>query len=452
MFQATRRRLALWYALVTAVLLIAFATGMYFYVRHTLVERIDDTLKHTVEVVERLLAIDDLPAGQGGDRVNITATFRNNTAVTDEDRIELEWFDPNGQLLWTTFSVPPGIPLQFDRHAKTVRLAPDYLLRQVTHRVERGRQVLGYLRASHPWFEVTKPTRQLSVDLLIWTSAIVLCVGGIGWLLSGLAMKPVRESYQSLKQFTADASHELRNPIATIQTNVQTALAYPDADPQLQRQQLQVVERLTQRLGRLVNDLLFLARSDSGIVAGDWQELPLDALLIEAIEEQRLLATQQGIYLSLQIAEPPTELGETAFAVRGDWDQLARLFANLLSNALAAVAAQPDGAGDRDAAVAVQLERLASERHSWLQVQVRDTGIGIPEAEVARVFDRCYRVDPARAHGPSLGAATGAGLGLAIARAIVARHRGQIGVNSSPGQGTAFTVQLPALGRDRGDR
>ncbi len=443
MFQASRRRLALWYALVTAVVLIGFASGMYFYVRHTLVERVDDTLKHTIEVVERLLAIDPRPPGQGGDRVNITASFRNNPVVLDEDRIELEWFDPNGRRVWSTFELPPDIPLQLERSAQTVRLAPDYWLRQVTRRIERGRQVLGYLRASHPWFEVTKPTRQLSLDLLLWTSAIILCVAAIGWLLSGLAMKPVRESYQSLKQFTADASHELRNPIATIQANVQTALAYPDADPQLQQQQLQVVERLTQRLGRLVNDLLFLARSDSGLVEGEWQELPLDALLIEALEEQRWLATQGQIYLSLHIITPPTDLGEAAFTVRGDWDQLARLFANLLSNALGAVVAAKSD--PQEAAVTVTLERLASERQPYVQVQVRDTGIGIPAAALPHIFDRFYRVDPARSH--KVGGETATGLGLAIAQTIAHRHRGQITVSSEPRQGSVFTVQLPAVAR-----
>lgn len=450
MFQATRRRLALWYALVTAVLLICFATGMYIYVRHTLIERIDDTLKHTIEVVERLLAIEDRPAGQGGDCVNIAASFRNNPVMLDEDRIELEWFDPNGKLLWTTFAVQPNVPLQLGCCAQTVRLAPDRWLRQVTRRIERGRHVLGYLRASHPWFEVTKPARQLSLDLLLWTSLMVLCVTGIGWLLSGLAMQPIRESYQSLKQFTADASHELRNPIATIQINVQTALAYPDADPQLQRQQLQVVERLTQRLGRLVNDLLFLARSDSGLVQGDWQELPLDALLIEAIEEQRLLATQQNIYLALHIVEPPADCGDGTFAVRGDWDQLARLFANLLSNALAAVAATRGAGGDRDAVVEVKLERLTTERHALLRVQVRDTGIGIPAEALPHIFDRFFRVDPARAREVGGELATGSGLGLAIAQTIVLRHRGQLSASSEPGQGATFTVHLPAA-RERGD-
>ena len=98
-------------------------------------------------------------------------------------------------------------------------------MRQITQRVEMGRQVLGYLRVSHPWFEVTKPSRQFIFDLALGIWLMVLSVAASGWFLSGKAMEPVGESYQRLKQFTADASHELRSPITLIQTNVQVALA-----------------------------------------------------------------------------------------------------------------------------------------------------------------------------------------------------------------------------------
>ncbi|WP_017305010.1 sensor histidine kinase [Spirulina subsalsa] len=442
MFQATRRRLALWYTAVTAILLLLFATGMYTYVRNTLIERIDDTLKHVVEVVERSLVIETFAAGEGGDRVNVEASFRNNAQVMEDDHIDLEWFSPTGELLWSTFSAPPLIPLQVNRTGKTIYLSNDNLLRQVTQRVEQGRQVLGYLRVSHPWFEVTKPTRQLVIDLVIWTSFMVVCVAAIGWFLSGLAMKPILESYQSLKQFTADASHELRNPIATIQTNVQMALTYLDQDPQSQQRQLRVVERLTQRLGRLVNDLLFLARSDSGISVTHAQALPLDALLIEVIEEQRVFAQQCDVYLCLRIAEPETE-GEDVFAVLGEWDQLARLFTNLISNAIEYTALERTGQ-EGEALVEVMLGRVKKDRRHWgLQVQVRDNGVGIPEAALPHIFDRFYRVDAARSrHGLFL---TGSGLGLAIAQAIAQNHHGNIAVESVLDQGTTFTVTLPAL-------
>ena len=462
MFQATRRRLALWYTTVTAVLLLLFASGMYFYVRSTLIDRIDDTLKHVLEVVDRSLVIQSLPFSQGKYRVDVEASFRNRAVAVEDDHIDLEWFSPTGELEWSTFSEPPDIPLHPNRAGETVHLSPEHLLRQVTERVEIGRYMLGYLRVSHPWFEVTKPIRQLLVDLTVGTSLMVLGVAAIGWLLSGIAIKPVRDSYQSLKQFTADASHELRNPIATIQTNVQMALAYPDAEPQLQQRQLKVIERLTKRLGHLVNDLLFLARSDSGMLQTIKQPVPLDALLIEVIEEQRIVAEQKEIFLSLRLVEPASEpqSSEDIFTLIGDWDQLARLFTNLISNALEHTSSNsplkpndiPAEAipcpmshahcpNQKEASVEVELQ-LVKERHPQLQVKVCDTGTGIPESDLPHIFDRFYRADPSRTHAQE-SVSTGSGLGLAIAHAIAENHGGQITVESVLHQGTTFTVTLP---------
>ena len=248
-------------------------------------------------------------------------------------------------------------------------------------------------------------------------------------------MKPVRESYQRLKQFTADASHELRSPIATIQTNVQVALADPDLEPQMHRQQLLVIERLTQRLGRLVDDLLFLARQDSGMVQPSFTPVPLDALLMEAIEEQRLVAASKNINLSLNLVEPPTDINadisEEVYTLEGDWDQLARLFTNLVGNAVQYTL--PGGRVD------VELQQIKRHDRTQLQVKVKDTGIGIPEDALAHLFDRFYRVDPAR----SRAMAAGSGLGLAIASAIVENHKGHIRVESTLDRGTTFTVTLP---------
>ena len=96
MFQATRRRLALWYTTVTAVLLLLFATGFYLYVRSTLIERVDDTLKHVVEVVERSLVIQHVETSDIPYRVNVEASFRDNADTVDDDHIDLEWFGPTG--------------------------------------------------------------------------------------------------------------------------------------------------------------------------------------------------------------------------------------------------------------------------------------------------------------------------------------------------------------------
>ncbi|MDZ8140912.1 MAG: HAMP domain-containing sensor histidine kinase [Nostoc sp. DedQUE04] len=479
MFQATRRRLAIWYTAVTAVLLLLFASGVYLYFRTTLIERIDDTLNHVVEIVERCLTSSGCastlifePINTDADkfRINVEASFGNNTDAVEDDHIDLEWFSPTGKLLWSTLSEPLNIPIRVNRTGETVRVVKaesenskfkipnsPLLLRQVTQRVEVKRQVLGYLRVSHPWFEVTKPSRQLIFDLALGIGLMVLSVGASGWFLSGKAMEPVGESYQRLKQFTADASHELRSPITLIQTNVQVALADLDlAETEtttcLQyRQQLKVVERLTQRLGKLVNDLLFLARQDSGISKDTFSPCPLDALLIEVVEEQQLLIPEKEIALSLDLVDPPIfetspELLENWFTLVGNWDQLVRLFTNLIANAL-----HYTPAGGR---VKVELARIEGinrvsglrNTSAQLQVKVSDTGVGIPAEALPRLFDRFYRVDPARTHrtgNTATASATGSGLGLAIAQAIVEHHHGHIQVESTQGIGTTFTITLP---------
>ncbi|HHP7232082.1 MAG TPA: sensor histidine kinase, partial [Xenococcaceae cyanobacterium] len=397
MFQATRRRLAVWYTIVTGILLLLFATGVYFYVRYTLIDRIDDTLKHVIEVVERSIVIQPIAAKTKDYKVNVVASFRYNVEAVEDDRIDLEWFSPEGKLLWSTFAEPLEIPLHLQRQGETVTVSGDRIFRQIVKPIKLETETLGYLRVSHPWFEVTRPIRQLTRDLMIGIGLMLLTVGAIGWWLSGIAIQPVKDSYSRLKQFTADASHELRNPIATIQTNVQMALNYPEAEPQLQQQQLRVIERLTQRLGRLVNDLLFLARTDSGMVNLNWQDVAIDGLLIEVIEEQRTIAATKNINLNLAIIEPETAELEDIFVIKGDEDSLARLFTNLIDNAI-------EHSND-SSSIAIELsivtkadltKRSREPRQNYVQVKIQDTGKGIPETALPYIFDRFYRVDPAR--------------------------------------------------------
>lgn len=473
LFQSTRRRLAIWYTAITAILLLLFASGVYLYVRSTLIERIDDTLYHVVEVVERSLIIEPNNFQPHQLQVNVKDSFPNNAENAEDDRIDLEWFSPTGELLWSTFSEILNIPIHTNHTGETVRVIgmggwgeSAQLLRQVTKRIQLGRQVLGYLRVSHPWFEVTKPSRELIFDLALGISLMLLSVGASGWFLSGKAMEPVGESYQRLKQFTADASHELRSPIALIQTNVQIALADLDLITEekntLQyQQQLKVLERLTQRLGKLVNDLLFLARQDSGINTNLFSPCPLDALLIEVVEEQQLVAREKQIHLGLNFVDSPLtadnpELLENWFTLMGNWEQLRRLFTNLIGNALQYT--------PKEGVIKLELARIESMSrvmanaklslsgmrysNSYLQIKVSDTGIGIPPEALPKLFDRFYRVDPARTHKTgnySTTTNTGSGLGLAIAQAIIQHHQGQIQVTSTIGAGTTFTITLPIL-------
>jgi two-component system, OmpR family, manganese sensing sensor histidine kinase len=450
MFQTTRRRLAIWYTIVTAIVLLVFASGMYIYVRSTLIERIDDTLNHVVEVVSRSIAIDriDVPmSGMNGlsvpeydFRINVAASFQDNSDRVDDDRIDLELFNLSGKLLWSTLHEPLDLPVWVNLAGETVHVKDDRILRQITAPVTGNGQLVGFLRVSHPWFEVTKPTELLIVDLAIGTSLVITTVAAIGWFLSGIAIEPVKASYQQLTQFTADASHELRNPIATIQTNVQVALSEEPLAPH-HRQQLQTIERLTRRLGRLVDDLLFLARQDSSIAVPQFKIVPLDALLMETIEEQQLAAADKGIKLTLEIIDPLLSIQNVeaeVFSIEGDWDRLGRLFTNLLTNAIQYTPVTDEKDRDRSQ-INVRLQQLMRQNISYLQVRVEDNGMGIPDTALPYLFDRFYRVDPARTARNS-DVSSGSGLGLAIAQAIVMSHHGEIEIESQVDIGTTVII------------
>ena len=446
MFQTTRRRLALWYTSVTAVFLIIFAIGIYGYVYKTLIDRIDDTLKHVIEIVEPSLVIEKGSLAEGRYKVNLDASFYQHPHATnqvEDDHIDLEWFSPNGELLWQTMEQTLPIPLSFSSGGKTIRISDDYLLRQITKRIQQDRYVLGYLRVSHPLFDVVKPIRQLIVDLSIAIILLIIAVGAIGWFLSGIAIQPVKESYQSLKQFTADASHELRNPIATIKTNIESLLSYPEIDLDTQKKQFKIINRLTERLTSLVNDLLFLARNDSGITNHDFQSVPLDAVLLEVVEEQKIIAKEQDIDLSLTIDENLDNLGsqleEKLFLINGDWLQINRLFTNLISNAI--LHGKNSFNQPENLIIKVSLTANKKQTKVFYKVIVEDNGVGIPDPILLHLFDRFYKGDIARTN---LDNNSSTGLGLAIVKAIVENHQGKIIVESKVNQGSKFTIILPS--------
>jgi two-component system, OmpR family, manganese sensing sensor histidine kinase len=407
MFQATRLRLAIWYTTVTAVLLLIFAGGFYSYVRLTLIDRIDDTIAHVVEVLERSLISQSL---------NLSTDLGNNL---EADHIDMEWFSPKGEMLVST--LPPSInfPLDLSLNTsninkgryRTVYPANQEPLRQFTKTVIQNGNLLGYLRVSHPWFEVTKPIKQLLFDLAIGVSVMLAIVGICGWWLSALAIKPLKESYQQLKQFTADVSHELRNPVAVIQTNVQVALADPFSDWQTQQRQLEVIERLTRRLGRLLDDLLFLARHEGGISQVSLQTCDLHESLERVIEEQRIFSTAKEIEISVNS-------GSENYSVQANPDRLERLLTNLLSNAIAYTPNQGK--------ITISLTRFAQS----VQLKIQDSGIGIAKEDLPHIFERFWH----RSSYP------GSGLGLAIVKAIAEADRTQIKVESTEGKGTSFNL------------
>jgi signal transduction histidine kinase len=228
-------------------------------------------------------------------------------------------------------------------------------------------------------------------------------------------LESIETAYHAQQRFVSDASHELRAPLTAIQGNLEL-LRRQSSMPEAERDEaLGEVERESTRLTRLVADLLVLARADAGVSLKRCT-VDLDAIVLEALREARHLSGGQA--LTLDVFEPAK--------VEGNEDRLKQLVLILLDNALKYTPASGQ--------VTLGLHR----RDTNVEIVVHDTGVGIAPEDLPLVFERFYRVDPARSRDPG-----GTGLGLPIARWIVGQHWGEIELESCPGQGTTAIVRLP---------
>jgi signal transduction histidine kinase len=223
-------------------------------------------------------------------------------------------------------------------------------------------------------------------------------------------------AFAAQRQFTADASHELRNPLAIIRTNVDVALADPRADPDDLRQTLIVVKRAGDRMARLVDDLLALARRQEPTL--EHEQVDLGAAVTEASDDFMVPAAARSIVLDRAIAP--------GVVVTGDRDALKRAVANLLENAVRLAPA-----GSR-----IRLATGSEGDRAW--IAVADEGPGISSEDQPHVFDRFWRADKARSRADG-----GTGLGLAIVRQIAESHGGHIRLQSKVGVGSSFVIWLP---------
>jgi two-component system, OmpR family, sensor histidine kinase CiaH len=245
-------------------------------------------------------------------------------------------------------------------------------------------------------------------------SLIVAAVGG--WFLAGKSLAPLNEAFDRQHAFVAHASHELRTPLAVIRANAEfLQVDNPDSV------EIADIVSETDRLSALVDALLALARGE----AADRPQrdlFDLASVVDGAVESMQSLAGERGVVLSRE--------SESGLLVEGDRDQLRQLVLILLDNALRYTPAGGSVAGS------------VSRAGDWATIRVADTGIGIDQDVVDRIFDRFYRADEARNRDSG-----GAGLGLAIAKQLVEEHGGRIAVESTPGKGTTFTVRLPMVRR-----
>ncbi len=406
------------------------------------------------------------------DPANLTQALQNKIEVLSRREWFREWFielhAADGALIWSSHNVPANLPPPAGSAATAgePKAADVDGYRVVESRVSgRDGQVL-YLRCGCSRRPVEEDL-ELVDRIMLWTGAVTLLLAPLGgYALAVRATRPIAKliataarlqptrlderlpirgtgdeldqlsltingmldriaSYVARnRDFVANAAHELRSPLAAIRSTVEVGLNRARTPEEYTVLLTDVMEECS-RLAGLVNRLLLLAEGDAGRLGARDQAVRLDRIVRESVDMFEGVAETQGV--ALQAAELPP------VSVPGDEQHLRQVVRNLIDNAIKFTPAP--------GAVYVTLGVQPDRQRAWLRV--RDTGVGIPAADLPRIFDRFYRGNKARTREAGPG---GHGLGLSICQAIVGALAGEIRVESQPGRGSTFTVWLPLLG------
>ncbi len=409
MFQKIRYQLLLSYLVVLAGVLTVFAIAVRLVFTHSLNSQKREGLTILAKSAAATAEFDH-------GRLSVGDEFSTISLVSRDEA--LQWFDLNEIMIAQQGEDFVTLPLAVDEPIQIQNGKERILAVTLPIISSDNQQLIGYVRASESLDSVEETIGKL--DWGLGSGILVaLALSGIGGLwLTRQAIKPAEESFQRLKQFTGDASHELRSPLTAIKSNAAVALKYPEGMRPSDKEKFQAIASATSQMTRLTEDLLLLARADQ-VVNFKPVIVDLADVLNHLVVLYQPQANVKQIQLSAQLANDLDVLGGAA--------QLNQVFANLIENALRYT---PDKGN-------VKIQTHSSNHQ--VQISVQDTGIGIAPEHLERVFDRFWQADQSRSH-----KAGGSGLGLAIAQAIVQQHGGSITVTSELGKGSCFTVQLPA--------
>jgi heavy metal sensor kinase len=461
MIRSFRFRLTVWYVALFSLLFVLFGIFLYGLLSKDLRTRLDQSLTSEANTASALFE-DELVEEKGdvrlaateavsglrlhGSRVAILSGSRllassapvsqreSDAIVAQAARsaspdlvLALPQLDPNGARAAThrldalgrsflIFSIAPLDPIAADLGVvrRVIFLALPLLLGLAG--------IGGYLLATHSlaplnWMaaqarEITGSNLSRRLEIGNAAEELAVLAASFNELLARLD-----QSFEIMRRFVADASHELRTPIAVIRGEADVALSH-DRGAAEYKESLAIVLDESRRLSRLVDDLLNLARADAGRVKLEVQEFYFNELLAECCRSMQTLAGASGITLEC----PST--GDVQF--RGDEGLLRRLVINLLENAIRYT---PPGGK-----VLAVLEADATAA----RIRISDTGVGIPPEAAPHVFERFYRADKARSRQDG-----GFGLGLSIVKWIAEAHNGAVELTRNSGPGTTFTVTLP---------
>lgn len=460
-----RAKLTLWYLGLAALVLVAFAVAIYIYFSRGLLNAIDTSLRNHAERFAQ--AVGHPSANEEPSQPGVLMFAPQFVSVLDRNgKVTDQIPDAEGH------EVPVSKPA-LERAAREwvpeydeVSLSPTEHVRIITWPARDEDGEMFFVVVGQSLRDVQRAQKQL-VLLLAIANPVALLLASLGGLwLANKALRPVdrltraaerigrgnlserveehrsqdeigrlaatfnqmisrlEQTFERERRFTADASHELKTPLAVLRGDMEVALRRQRTPEEYQRVLESSLEEIA-RLTKLTEDLLTLARSDADQSVLEREHVELDQLAAEAREYIAPLAQSAGVSLSY-------EAPASAIVVEGDQKRLQQLLVNLLDNAIKYT---PPGGNARLA---------LSKEGSSAVIEVSDTGRGIPASALPHIFERFYRqTDPRDSR------VTGFGLGLAISKWIADAHGGSIAVNSNEGQGSTFTVRLPlAQGQD----
>ena len=460
MIDSVRTRLTLWYAGVLALSLIVFAVIVYYAAAGIFYSHQDESLRSTAETVASAYVQEleeEHSVAIANQVVLAQMVFPNRfVEVIDTEGRVVAW---SGNLTGHPLIVPEQALTEVRQRGVSFVVLNNLRVALVPLSRDRNRQ-LGFAVVAEPLAVIEDGLRHLRRNFFAGVPLILLLASLGGYFLARKSLSPItlmnqqtqritaenlssqldvanprdevgrlattinallarlNAAFQQQQRFIADASHELRTPIAVLRGETEVALEQerPTAE---YKESLRQIKEEAERLSRIVENLFILARQPVDASAIVKLPVRLNEVVADCVRAAQVLATQKGLRLKVGRSFPEMELD-------GDDEMLKRMLLNLLDNA---VKYTPRG-GEVD----VELAR----QNGNARIVVTDTGIGIPTEDQQRIFDRFYRVDKARSR--ALG---GAGLGLSIARWIVEAHEGKLTVESTPGRGSAFTVELP---------
>lgn len=422
--QQLRRRLTAWYVVTFCGILLLLGGGLFFSIRRQLSTQLDSSLRSATTELARAARIREMEAGASGRVVDAVEELH----IPDR---ALYLLDTAGRPL-----TPDTASAWVQAAARAARAAAPLLaeheqphevrlrLRAERFTLSSGLPRVAVAVADQVELEDRYAALIASFGAAALMAVVLVAVGGS--FLVQKSLLPVERSIAHMRRFMADAAHEMRTPLTVIRSRAEVALQKPrEAGEYVEA--MRGVEAETRRLGRIVEDLLTLARADAGERSVERRRVFLDDIVSDAAGAARAMAQARGVELTVD------EFEESA--VDGDAALLRQLAMLLLDNA---VKFTPAGGH-------VSLRVGTVDGRSTLTVE--DNGPGISEEQRPHIFDRFYRGDPAHSRGMVGSASDGAGLGLAIAKWIVEAHHAEIRVHSAAGAGTRMTVVFPPAGR-----